>query len=169
MAVQDPRWLQEGDRGEDVRALQQAANVWLLYQATVGVSTCNGLTRPALLDEDGIFGPRTRAAVEWLQCRFMLVQDGIAGPRTLEALGRHLARQGFGQLMFGQETGVLPVRYFASDAANALRQEHGLPPIEPPGEPPAQEQPAPPTAPRWLPWAVLAAGVVAFVRRRRGR
>ena len=167
MAVSDPRWLQRGDSGEDVLALQQAANVWLLYEATLGIASCGALSRPAPLAEDGRFGPATEQAVVWLQCRFTLPQDGLAGPNTLSALRRYLASQQFGTLTFGDQAAVLPVRYVPSEQANALRQAFGLAPIPVPSQP----QPSGPTAPAmrmppWLPWAVLAAGLLAFWRRK---
>jgi len=57
--------LSAGARGEGVRALQQK----------LGVAA------------DGVFGPRTRAAVRRFQRRHGLRVDGVAGPRTLAALG----------------------------------------------------------------------------------
>lgn len=58
--------LREGDRGEEVRRLQT-------YLRTVAASY------PAvpLIEADGIFGPRTRAAVEAFQRQFDLPVDGI--------------------------------------------------------------------------------------------
>ena len=53
--------LRTGDRGQQVRALQK-----LLGGLTV----------------DGIFGPRTRAAVEAYQAQNGLVTDGVVGPKT---------------------------------------------------------------------------------------
>lgn len=165
MPVADARWLQRRDEGEDVRALQQAANVWILYQASIGVERCGEMRRPALLVEDGLFGPRTDEAVRWLQCRMGVGVDGRAGPVTLGALRKHLDNQGLGVLEYGAQQGVLPVRYTATEAANALRTAAGLPALP---EAPTPERP-PRRLPSWLPWVVLAAGLVAFARTLRRR
>ncbi|MFI8504863.1 peptidoglycan-binding protein [Streptomyces sp. NPDC085524] len=61
--------LQEGARGENVKDLQRQLNK-------------NGHR----LDVDGIFGPRTKAAVQDLQRTHHLPVDGIAGPQTWAAL-----------------------------------------------------------------------------------
>lgn len=57
--------LRRGDRGEDVKILQDALH----------------------LIPDGIFGPLTQEAVETYQRENGLAVDGIAGPNTLTALG----------------------------------------------------------------------------------
>lgn len=57
--------LQMGSRGDGVVALQRK----------LGVAA------------DGVFGPRTRAAVRRFQRRRGLTVDGVAGPQTLAALG----------------------------------------------------------------------------------
>ncbi|MBD0692400.1 peptidoglycan-binding domain-containing protein [Streptomyces sp. CBMA123] len=51
----------------------------------IGITTRTN--RPAPLDEDGIWGPKTKAAVQWLQTDSMvggqwLQADGIVGPLT---------------------------------------------------------------------------------------
>jgi peptidoglycan hydrolase-like protein with peptidoglycan-binding domain len=58
--------LQIGDRGPRVAALQRALGI----------------------QADGIFGPRTRAAVRAFQKRHGLLVDGIVGPQTRAALAR---------------------------------------------------------------------------------
>ncbi len=61
-----PTILRSGSRGAEVRALQHALNA-----------------RPYIrLAEDGIFGPKTAAAVREFQRRVRLMQDGIVGPKT---------------------------------------------------------------------------------------
>lgn len=62
--------LKEGARGKDVEALQCLLNK-------------NG----AKIATDGIFGPRTRAAVREFQSAKKLSVDGIVGPHTWAALG----------------------------------------------------------------------------------
>lgn len=59
------RTLHEGMNGRDVRELQDR----------VGAK------------EDGVFGPRTEAAVKAFQHRKGLVVDGVVGPKTARALG----------------------------------------------------------------------------------
>jgi peptidoglycan hydrolase-like protein with peptidoglycan-binding domain len=66
------RNLAEGMFGIDVKAIQQALNIWMS-------------DRTPLVD-DGKFGPLTRAAVIAFQSRSKLKPDGIVGPLTLTAL-----------------------------------------------------------------------------------
>lgn len=61
--------LREGDRGEAVREIQEQLN-----------------HHGAALSADGIYGPKTAAAVRAFQGEAGLVQDGIAGPKTRAAL-----------------------------------------------------------------------------------
>lgn len=63
------RTLREGDRGEDVKALQ-----YLL--------TANGCET----DADGIYGPKTKEAVKKYQHKVGLKEDGIAGKLTMSSL-----------------------------------------------------------------------------------
>ena len=64
------RTLRKGNRGDDVKWLQQRLNV---YGAGLAV--------------DGDFGPVTEAAVKEYQLRHGLAVDGIVGPVTRRALG----------------------------------------------------------------------------------
>lgn len=59
-----------GDRGPEVEWIQQRLNI------------LNGFD----VDEDGIFGPATRAAVIEFQRLHGLVADGVVGPKTMDAL-----------------------------------------------------------------------------------
>jgi Putative peptidoglycan binding domain len=68
--------LKQGEKGEDVRKLQEALNK-------------NG----AKLEADGNFGPATKAAVESYQRSHSLGADGIAGAKTLAALGMTAPQQ----------------------------------------------------------------------------
>ncbi len=64
--------LRQGSRGGAVRTLQAGLNEVF----------------PRRLAVDGVFGPRTEAAVRDFQRRRRLTVDGVAGPRTWTALGR---------------------------------------------------------------------------------
>jgi peptidoglycan hydrolase-like protein with peptidoglycan-binding domain len=55
---------------------------------------------------DGVYGPRTRAAVKRFQRSHGLVPDGVAGPRTLAALG--LAEQATEQRAAASSTASSP-------------------------------------------------------------
>ena len=68
--------LTPGDRGSEVRALQRTL-VWLGYS-------------PGAID--GIYGPKTKHALEAFQTRSKLAADGILGPKTLAALRRTVGR-----------------------------------------------------------------------------
>lgn len=65
------RTLRRGDRGHDVRVLQQRLAAFGHYHGAI----------------DGIFGPQTEQAVREFQASSGLQPDGIAGPRTLARLG----------------------------------------------------------------------------------
>ena len=62
--------LSIGDRGQNVKKLQEALN-----------------TQGEDLTTDGIFGPSTHAAVVAFQAKHGLNPDGVVGPRTRAALG----------------------------------------------------------------------------------
>lgn len=64
------RWLHFGDRGDDVRLVQDALKVQGLYMGA----------------DDGDFGPATRAAVFAFQRAKELDVDGVVGPATREEL-----------------------------------------------------------------------------------
>jgi peptidoglycan hydrolase-like protein with peptidoglycan-binding domain len=49
--------------------------------------TVRALQQKLGISADGVYGPRTRAAVKRFQRAHGLVADGVAGPRTLAALG----------------------------------------------------------------------------------
>ena len=69
-----PEVLRQGSRGEEVRRLQKNLN------AAIG-------RRYGTIAADGIFGPRTKQAVERYQKDFRLKSvDGIVGPETRNAL-----------------------------------------------------------------------------------
>lgn len=68
------RVLQMGSRGEEVGTLQRLLNSYL--------------TPSPRLSPDGIFGTKTRDAVNTFQGRVRLKQDGIVGPQTWRKLGK---------------------------------------------------------------------------------
>jgi peptidoglycan hydrolase-like protein with peptidoglycan-binding domain len=55
-------------------------------ESSSGVSVA-AIQRALGLPADGVYGPRTRAAVKRFQRRHGLTVDGVAGPETLAALG----------------------------------------------------------------------------------
>ncbi len=63
--------LREGDRGNTVKQVQQKLKDWGYYTGAV----------------DGIFGPKTTAAVKYFQRKNNLTVDGIVGKQTFAALG----------------------------------------------------------------------------------
>ncbi len=83
------RMLRQGARGLDVAKLQV-----LLKRA--------GLNPGPV---DGIFGPRTNAAVRQYQASRGLVVDGIVGPKTWGALNRNAPAVGGGRPVDGYEPG----------------------------------------------------------------
>ena len=72
---QDPGVLKEGSGGQNVRRLQYMLRVVAEYIDSVPT-----------VEEDGIFGPRTEAAVKAFQRFSGLTPDGIVGPATWKAL-----------------------------------------------------------------------------------
>lgn len=66
--------LKQGNSGTNVKTLQQKLKNWGYYKGTV----------------DGVFGPKTKAAVILFQKRNGLTADGIVGTKTLKALGMSL-------------------------------------------------------------------------------
>jgi peptidoglycan hydrolase-like protein with peptidoglycan-binding domain len=77
--------LHQGDKGQEVRALQDSLN-------RIGSSDERG--RPVSVDGD--YGTHTKAAVERFQRSHGLEVDGVAGPRTMEAI-RHASPRLDGQ------------------------------------------------------------------------
>ena len=61
----------QGSSGSEVKTIQQKLSRWGYYDGPV----------------DGIFGTKTRKAVEYFQRKNGLTADGIVGPATLRALG----------------------------------------------------------------------------------
>ena len=66
-----PGTIRIGDRGENVRRIQQCINTVANHNNTI-----------PRLNEDGIFGPLTQASVIAFQRAFGLTTDGIVGPIT---------------------------------------------------------------------------------------
>ena len=71
--------LRRGASGPDVEELQARLNVWLATTQSAGL--------PALV-VDGVFGPRTEAAVRAFQSATGLSPDGIAGTEVWDRLPR---------------------------------------------------------------------------------
>lgn len=66
-----PVTFREGNRGEEVKQIQQRLSGWGYDIGKV----------------DGIYGPKTKKAVIQFQKKYGLQPDGIAGPLTLEKMG----------------------------------------------------------------------------------
>lgn len=67
--------LVQGNSGTNVKTLQQKLKNWGYYAGAV----------------DGIFGPKTKAAVISFQKKNKLTPDGVVGTKTLQALGMSLS------------------------------------------------------------------------------
>ncbi|MDD3947067.1 MAG: spore cortex-lytic enzyme [Clostridia bacterium] len=74
--VADAAILKQGSTGEVVRTMQTRLRNWGYYSGGV----------------DGIFGPKTEAAVRYFQRTNGLVVDGIVGPKTAAAIGIRLTQ-----------------------------------------------------------------------------
>ena len=85
--------LRQGDRGEEVTALQKKLRQWGYYDGTV----------------DGIFGSGTLEAVKKFQRKNGLDADGIVGEKTAAALGMQLSGSGSSgsQVQTGSGSGVI--------------------------------------------------------------
>ena len=70
----------KGDTPANVRAVQTVLKKWGYYNGAV----------------DGIFGPKTRAAVQYFQRKNGLTPDGIVGSKTEAAMGLNLGGGGGG-------------------------------------------------------------------------
>src|SRR5215471_9299422 len=103
-----PRNLAQGSTGQDVRAVQQALNL-------------KKQPGDPQIDEDGIFGPKTAAAVRRFQGGNLLDPDGIVGPLTrvvlfplatvtMRAVGMRLRLPGFNRPTPALRPNLLPGR-----------------------------------------------------------
>lgn len=85
--------LKQGDRGENVRMLQQllAADPSLYPEGTIS----------------GTFGPRTAAAIKRFQKKHGIEQAGNVGPKTLKKLNEIFGHRGMGGMMGSSTTGMM--------------------------------------------------------------
>jgi peptidoglycan hydrolase-like protein with peptidoglycan-binding domain len=72
--------LQEGSRGSAVQD----------WQAMLNKLAAKGMPSQAQIAQDGIFGPKTKAATQAFQRWAPMTDDGIAGPQTYTAAARAL-------------------------------------------------------------------------------
>ena len=77
--------LKQGSTGADVKTVQQKLKRWGYYSGNV----------------DGIYGSRTKKAVEWFQRKNGLTVDGIVGTQTFKALGMSGGSSGSGSSSSG--------------------------------------------------------------------
>ena len=111
--------LRQGSRGAEVRRLQKNLN------AAIGC-------RHGMIAVDGIFGPRTKRAVEDYQRDFQLkLIDGIVGPETRTALA----------------TRVLIIQGNMSRSSSPPSGSTSSPPLSPRSPPPPTPAPPPPANP----------------------
>ena len=77
----DAQVIKQGSTGATVRTIQTKLKNWGYYTGSV----------------DGIFGSRTKSAVQYFQRRNGLTADGIVGSATAKALGITLSGSSSGQ------------------------------------------------------------------------
>jgi peptidoglycan/xylan/chitin deacetylase (PgdA/CDA1 family) len=95
---ENPGHLKHGDRGEEVRQLQELLSELGFYTASV----------------DGVFGNKTKAAVLEFQKQVNLSRDGIAGPatkKTLESQHLKLNPPGKHVVVKGETLSVIAQKY----------------------------------------------------------
>lgn len=83
--------LREGDRGSDVRTVQEKLKRWGYYSGEV----------------DGIYGAQTASAVRAFQKKNGLTVDGIVGTATSQALGMTLSTTSSATTNYSNEIGML--------------------------------------------------------------
>lgn len=83
--------LREGDRGSDVRTVQEKLKRWGYYSGEV----------------DGIYGTQTASAVRAFQKKNGLTVDGIVGTATSQALGMTLSSTSSATTNYSNEIGML--------------------------------------------------------------
>ena len=91
------RELRIWDRGEDIRLLQHLLNAVMGYELWYG----DQKLKDKRLDLDGVYGPKTEAAVKVFQEYRLLSIDGVVGPRTLGELSKCFLTQEQEQLLQG--------------------------------------------------------------------
>ncbi|MDM5198018.1 peptidoglycan-binding domain-containing protein [Fictibacillus enclensis] len=74
--------LRKDARGVEVKNMQYIINVLRFY------------TDSSVIDSDGIFGPKTEAAVKKYQKTHDLMVDGVVGPRTWDSFSQYIEKRG---------------------------------------------------------------------------
>ncbi|MGI6162642.1 MAG: polysaccharide deacetylase family protein [Bacillota bacterium] len=150
-------YLKRGDRGEEVRWLQELLSELGFYNAGI----------------DGIFGDKTRVAVLEFQKKAGLGQDGIVGPGTKKALEsqqlklnppeKHIVAQGETLSVIAEKYGMSasylvkinqiknPDRIFPGDTLILKAQEKPVEPDEKPSDIPIEVPLPPPVEPLPIP------------------
>ena len=83
--------LREGDRGSEVKTVQEKLKRWGYYTGEV----------------DGIFGPKTTSAVKYFQRKNGLTEDGVVGTQTFKALGITSSQTSSGSSNYSNEINML--------------------------------------------------------------
>ena len=108
--------LKEGSKGEDVKKLQKALN-------KLGYTDNKGNT----LDEDGIFGSKTRQALKKFQSAMEIATDGILGPDTKAKFAlkgyKHGGVVDYTGLAMVHGTSARPETFFNAHDTQLLKQD----------------------------------------------
>lgn len=107
-----------GAQSKNRRAAASQVDVKLLKLGSRG-SAVASVQRALGITADGIFGPKTRAAVKAFQKRHGLVADGIVGPKTRAALAGTSAKDG--------RRGGTPVKTFRAPWVAPVQRALGIP------------------------------------------
>lgn len=123
----------------------------LLQEGTKGAAVIEAQHRLGI-SVDGIFGPKTEAAVKEFQAKHELKPDGIIGPLTWNAMQGNTAPAppSPGAIAITQSP---PAPILVTPTGNPVTAQDGTPQVAPPGTPPVIPAPAPSAEPGVLPYS----------------